>query len=348
MRNRLKKNYIRFARISLVLVYLVILAGAVVRMTGSGMGCPDWPKCFGYLIPPTEASQLNWSPGKAFEKGQVIIRDEALLLARTDFVTGTDFESGNWEPYTRHDYAVFNAAHTWTEYINRLLGALAGLSILIMAGCSLAWWPERRSRVIFAWLTVLAIGFQGWLGATVVYSVLAPVRITLHMMMALVLVGMLLWIVFRSEEGRRVRTYDRLTARLWMATVALSLLQILLGTQVRQYVDDQTDILGYGARDQWLANPTWVFYVHRSFSALLLLLHLWVAYRIATLRLGFRKIFPTLGVLLLILVSGLAMAYLDFPWGSQPIHLVMASVLFGLQWYLLLEMQRAARAGISL
>ena len=69
--------------VSLILIYLVIIAGAVVRMTGSGMGCPDWPKCFGYIIPPTSASELEWTPEKTYEKGQVIIVDETLRVAKT-------------------------------------------------------------------------------------------------------------------------------------------------------------------------------------------------------------------------------------------------------------------------
>ena len=110
MRTALKRNYSRMARLSLILVYLV---GAVVRMTGSGMGCPDWPKCFGYLIPPTEESELLWTPGKTYKSGQVIIREDQLLLAREDFKAADRFDPDRWEPYTRHDYAAFNATHTW-------------------------------------------------------------------------------------------------------------------------------------------------------------------------------------------------------------------------------------------
>lgn len=335
------------ARTALILVYLVILAGAVVRMTGSGMGCPDWPKCFGYYIPPTQESELIWTPGREYLKGQVIIRDEQLLLAREDFTAAEAFEASHWEPYTRHDYAVFNAAHTWVEYINRLLGALSGLAILAMALCSLAWWPEKKGRVAFAWLTVIAIGFQAWLGATVVYSVLAPVRITLHMFMALVIVGMLIWIVFRETKANPGHRADPLTFRVWTATVLASLLQILMGTQVRQFVDEQAEALGEGTRDLWLQDPSVVFLVHRSFSILIVLLHLWVAWRIGKKQLGYGGMTPILIVIGLILVSGVAMNYLAFPWGSQPLHLVMAAVLFGMQGFLWLQMRHTHRTRFS-
>ena len=105
---------------ALLSVYLVILAGAVVRMTGSGMGCPDWPKCFGYLIPPTERSQLDWQPNKNYEKGNVIILDNILQVATQTFESGKTIDLENWEAYTKHDYTTFNATHTWVEFINRL------------------------------------------------------------------------------------------------------------------------------------------------------------------------------------------------------------------------------------
>jgi cytochrome c oxidase assembly protein subunit 15 len=343
----MRKWYRPLAKISLILVYLVILAGAVVRMTGSGMGCPDWPKCFGYLVPPTEETELLWTPGKDYAKGQVIIREEALFVAKSGFTSKTEFSPLNWEPYTRHDYAVFNATHTWIEYINRLLGALAGLAMLLLALVSIGWWKTNKSRVIFAWLGVIAIGFQAWLGATVVYSVLEPVKITLHMFMALVIVGMLLWMIHSSDTRIHPYRYDRFTSLLWWVTVPLSMLQILMGTQVRQYIDEQAKVLGTEAKEFWLANPDIIFYVHRSFSILLLLLHIWAAYRVYSLRLGFEKIYTSLMVLLGLIFTGIAMNYFGFPWGSQAAHLFLAAVLFGFQWYAFMELKRASRTSIS-
>ncbi|MEL6812192.1 MAG: COX15/CtaA family protein, partial [Bacteroidota bacterium] len=180
--------YRKSVKVALILVYLVIIAGAMVRMTGSGMGCPDWPKCFGYYIPPTDASELEWDANRDFKKGQVIIVEESLKVAATDFTTGEVYSETNWKNYTKHDYAIFNVWHTWIEYINRLIGALSGLAILIMAFLSIKKWSVRKRITYLSFLSVGLIGFQAWLGATVVYSVLAPVKITLHMVMALVIV----------------------------------------------------------------------------------------------------------------------------------------------------------------
>ena len=94
------KLFIRFNWFSLVLIYLVVVAGSFVRVTGSGMGCPDWPKCFGYYIPPTELKELLFTPGKEYDKGQVIIKDETLLVAKIDFVANNNFEKSNSSIWT--------------------------------------------------------------------------------------------------------------------------------------------------------------------------------------------------------------------------------------------------------
>src|SRR5690606_36772692 len=109
-------SFIRWAKISLILIYLVIIAGVTVRMTGSGMGCPDWPKRFGYYIPPTDVPELLWEPNHEYKEGQVIIKDEALWIAKETFVSNQTYNAGNWEQYTKHDYAIFNPYHTWVEY----------------------------------------------------------------------------------------------------------------------------------------------------------------------------------------------------------------------------------------
>ena len=72
----MNKNFIFFSKLSLVLVLFVILAGSLVRMTGSGMGCPDWPKCFGYLIPPTNIEKITWKPNQTYNKGVMILHDK--------------------------------------------------------------------------------------------------------------------------------------------------------------------------------------------------------------------------------------------------------------------------------
>ncbi|MBS9461561.1 COX15/CtaA family protein [Flagellimonas sp. 389] len=333
----MKMTFRKIAKITLILVYLVIIAGAVVRMTGSGMGCPDWPKCFGYYIPPTDEAVLKWQPDREFKKGQVIIVDETLQIAQSDFSTKDTYNSENWQPYTKHDYAIFNVWHTWIEYINRLLGALAGLATLILAVYSIRFWNTDKSITLLSWLTVFGMGFQAWLGATVVYSLLAPVRITLHMVMALVIVAFLLYIIHRTKPDKKVENTFLPLNYLLVATLILTLIQIVLGTQVRQFVDEQIGIVGENAKNLWLLDPTFQFYVHRSLSVLVLLTNGYLWFIIKKKKLNLPKINWVVALIGFEILTGMAMYYIDFPFGSQPAHLVLASLLFGVQFYLILE-----------
>ena len=98
-----------FSKISIILVFLVILAGSTVRMTGSGMGCPDWPKCFGYYIPPTDISQILFKSNNDYIKGQMILYDKKkLLVAKSDFISNDIINLDNWKVYEKHDYVLFN------------------------------------------------------------------------------------------------------------------------------------------------------------------------------------------------------------------------------------------------
>lgn len=339
----MKKNFPFIARLALVLVYLVIIAGALVRMTGSGMGCPDWPKCFGHLIPPTSAEELLWKPDTQFKKGYVIIHEERLLVAKQAFTSDKGFNAHNWEPYTKHDYAIFNVYHTWTEYMNRLVGAVAGIGTLAMAFASFGYWRDRKSIVLLSWAVVFMMGFQAWLGATVVASVLNPWKITVHMVMALVIVAVILTII-RMAAPRETNLVPRKNFRILLGVaLALTLLQVIVGTQVREHVDEQTKA-GITESAIWLQNPRWDFYFHRTFS--LVVLGVNIALFVINRRqgLGFTKQTWVMGLLGVEIASGIAMYYLNFPFGSQALHLVIASILFGVQYYLFLESRKTQKS----
>ncbi len=333
----MKKYFTSAAKTTLVLIYLVIIAGALVRMTGSGMGCPDWPKCFGYYIPPTDIKELTWTPNREFEEGQVIIKDDKLWVANGNFKTQNTFDQQQWRLYTKHDYALFNATETWIEYINRLVGALSGVAIFLMAVFSIGYWKSDKKITLLSWASVILIGFQGWLGARVVYSVLNPVKITIHMIVALVIVALLIYLIKKARENINSFKKNTVFKKVVLLTLILTFVQIVLGTQVRQYVDYQVKLLGYDQMALVLENPSLIFYIHRSSSLLILGLNLFLFLKNRNLKLGFKKINWVMSLIGIEILSGMAMYYFDFPFASQPLHLILATLLFGAQTYLYLE-----------
>ena len=255
-----------FSKLTIVSIFLIIVAGSLVRMTGSGMGCPDWPKCFGYLIPPTSVDQIEWGKEKAFFEGQMIIYDEQLWLANRNFVSSETYNKDNWILYTKHDYAVFNPFHTWMEYINRLIGAISGLLTFIMFTMSFRYWNTKRKIVFLSGITVFLMGFQAWLGATVVFSVLQPVKITVHMLMALVILALMVYLISEVPEPSKEKNiiFDKRLNQFIKIAIVLSLIQITLGTQVRQLIDEISSSLNHMQRNLWVDLVGTTFKVHRS------------------------------------------------------------------------------------
>ena len=323
----MENNFIKSVKVSLIIIYLVIAAGSIVRMTGSGMGCPDWPKCFGYWIPPTERSQLDWLPNHEYTKGQVIILDQELRIAERSFNSRLNYDPKNWEHYTKHDYALFNPYHTWIEYLNRLLGALAGLAVLVMT--VLSFWLKKKKKIIpiISFLILLGMVFQAWLGKTVVDSNLLPYRITIHMVMALLIVLGLIILLFISRKKTIPIPASPLMKILAISAIALTLFQIGLGTQVRQFVD----LKMHQQTSEWLNPAPLKFYIHRSLSLIVLTVHLTLFWMLLKIKLNLRIFNQILGLIGLEIFTGILMFYLDFPFSSQPLHLIIAALLFGAQ-----------------
>lgn len=330
----MKKRFPQIVTIAIISLYLIFLAGAIVRMTGSGMGCPDWPKCFGYYIPPTEVEQITWKPNSEFKKGMIIIKNETLFVAENDLKTGAEFNPKNWTEYTKHDYATFNKFHTWTEYINRLVSVLAGFVFLFLIYASTKFWKENKTITLLSFGAFLLMLFEAWLGKTVVDSNLTPTIITIHMVVGLIIIGILLRLKFIISEKNTVYKYDKLFNRLLIISVIFSLIQIAMGTQVRQFIDEQVKLYGFENKNYSLMNPSFKFYFHRSFTIAIVLVNFGMFYLNQVKNLGYKLVNWIVFLIFLETITGILMYYAEIPMGTQAIHLLAGAFLFGLQFYL--------------
>ena len=353
--------------LTVVAVYLLILVGGVVRSTGSGMGCPDWPKCFGQWIPPTEASQLPADYKQVYTAQRV---DKNQKLARTLQKLGFAQVAGSIFAHpTQYIETDFNPVKTWIEYLNRLLGALIGVFVFLTVVAALPYWRSDRAVFWLALASFLLTGVQGYLGSLVVSTNLLPVMVTVHMALALVIVALLLYAVDRAKWGKfgigqgvasgenvsldTAGSYEApgtgIKLGLWLALL-LTFWQIVLGTQVREQVDVVSAAANYLGRETWVAKLGSVFSVHRTVSALVLLVNIYVSYelwQLAQLRLR-RLVVATLGIIGLEILAGIILAYFALPASVQPIHLTLATVLFGVQFLTLLAVAQNRKAQESI
>jgi cytochrome c oxidase assembly protein subunit 15 len=289
-------SFQRLALWTTAITYVLILVGGLVRASGAGLGCPDWPRCFGGWVPPMSAADLP----------------------------------------PQFDASQFNPTLMWTEYLNRLLGMAVGLFIL--ATVVSAWRHHRREpRILWTSMAALLLtGFQGWLGGRVVAHELAAWIVTIHLIVALVIVQMLLFVTVEAfpratkpSSPQAFKPSSPQALKPLIILIVLTLVQIGLGTQVRGGVDAALD--AGTVRDAALATVGTLDYLHRNAAVLVLLAAIlitaWLTARRHTSLLYWS--YAVLALAAFQVAIGVVMAYVSLLPAAQVLHLTIASLLLG-------------------
>lgn len=288
----------RLALITTLATYLLISVGGFVRAAGAGLGCPDWPKCYGRWIPPTDASQL---PPEVAEQ--------------------------------------FNFTKAWIEYINRLVGVIIGL--LILATFVLSVTRARGVRGVIAPITLalLFVGFQGWFGGQVVKYELDPRFVTVHLVIALFIAGLLVYATRNTYERSPVQSFtrtprERRLCLLQRVNFGLAFGQVMLGAVVRGSLDLIAEHQPALARGDRIGEVGWIDPLHREVS-ILVALGVALSYYLARTEstpnpvhsLGRKIATANLGIVLAQIAAGIALAYFGLPPAAQVLHLTLGSWL---------------------
>ncbi len=332
----LDKWFKRLIIINLLLVFVVIIAGSIVRVTESGMGCPDWPKCFGKLIPPTNERQVTWHPEEVYHNGQMIIHNEKLYTSLNDFTSNDLFDQSNWEVYTKHNYATYNPVHTWIEFINRLATVALGFPVMAMFGLSFLYWRRDRIKILLSFFVVFLVGFQAWLGKLVVDSNLQGQTITIHMIGVFAIIAVLLLLLFRARRKAKVLV-DGLFKNLALVSLIITLAMVIVGTQVREQIDEIAKI--QIDRNVWIEQLDWMFILHRSMIYLIVALNLYLIYQAHKKGYLSKQWFIIGAIICIEALLGVALAHFGFPKIAQPLHLLFSTLLFALQFSVFINMK---------
>ena len=306
-------SFQRLALTAFVCVEVLIFVGAVVRASGAGLGCPDWPFCYGCWVPPTNADGIDFTKlnlekfkSKAAQHG----RDPETITVETL-------------------KAEFDPVATWTEYLNRLTSLPVGLSITALLFAS--FWQRHWGVRLGAIAAFLLVGINAWLGAKVVFSGLKPGIITLHMALAILLLCVLVYVAWRgTDKPWQLNLAQRRPFTIALVLFSLVIIEGVMGSQVREMTDHLAKLHMGEQRVQWVGEleQSWVYLVHRSFSWLILATAIWfgVAANKALRRLRWLE-FCIIALVLSQMVLGLVLSQVGIIRIAQVLHIGLSSLL---------------------
>lgn len=341
-----EKRFITVNFIAIITLFLLILAGGIVRSSGSGMGCPDWPKCFDQYIPPTSVAQLQSNYKEKFILKRVEKNDR---FAKTlDFLGYSVMADKIRNDKTILQQEEFNVVKTYVEYINRLIGVVLGFLLIALVFLSFNYYKTKKSILFLSVLNLFLVGFQGWLGSIVVSTNLLSWVVTVHMLLAIGILAICIQTYFQAKLLRNrsilIHHPSRSIKNLTIFVLIVSLVQIILGTTVREEIDHISNLMQNLNRSEWVSKVGFIFVLHRELAIVALIANaiLFVLIRKKFPLNGLQFIFVSVIIILigLQLTTGFTLSYMALPPVAQSIHIVLACMLFASQYYLLLLLKR--------
>lgn len=333
------KSLKKFRNVALLTIYSVIFliwVGGWVRSTGSGMGCPDWPKCFGTWVPPTSESQLPDNYLEHFV--EVRLQKNQRLVKMLNGLGMTDLANQINNDQSIREPEMFNVTKTWIEYVNRLIGVLVGFFIILTL--LYAWKVRNYNKSIF-WLSLfgfIGVLFEGWLGSIVVSTNLLPELITIHMFVAMLILVVLINAYMKAHSGNINHSIPKNLAFIGVVISIIALTQILIGTQVREAVDIASKTLGQSRREEWTSNLGNYYLIHMRFYWLLVIgLLVWLFQlkqffqQAPSLKFWSQVLIALVGIEV---VMGISMHYWAIPPILQPFHLLLGTCIFTVSYFI--------------
>ncbi len=192
MLERITSRYRKLVFVTWFLTLDLIMFGAFVRLTDSGLGCPDWPGCYGKITPLGASGHI-----------------EQALQAMP------------------HGAVSFSKA--WIEMIHRYVGSILGMMIIGIV--YLAWRYRRQlgNTPRLAIVTLIAVCIQGAFGAWTVTHQLMPIVVTSHLLGGMILLALMTWLAAREKTHEPLSPHARRWHPWMVAGVVLLFVQIALG-----------------------------------------------------------------------------------------------------------------------
>ncbi len=322
----------RLAWIALLSLIVLVVAGATVRVTGSGLGCPDWPTCWGCLIPPTSVDQID------------VDKLDLEKFKKHAARKGIDPDTITRETVLDS----FDPVHTWIEFTNRLASLPLGFATLLLALFSFGAKQSRAWIIGLSIFCLVDVVANAIMGAIVVRSGLQPGIITLHMALAFLLIAVLVTIIWlsRSESSRKTVSVAKRRKLQIVSLVFFACLfgEGLLGSQLREQTDEMamTSETEQGIeREKWgeELGTTIIFKMHRSFSWSLLLtsglLFFWTGREK-----DWQAVEPQLifAMVIAMMLMGIVLGHIAIYPIIQVLHVAMTSVLLAVTWHWIMRL----------